>query len=251
MDAKQQQAFRFLKFYAAVSSLVLAGLLYLTLRGPAATARFDVIDVERINIVEKSGELRLAIANRDRSSGVVMGGKYMRSREGKRPGMIFFNDNGDECGGMTWYGYERNGEISANGGLMFDQYNQDQTVGITYSQDKGDRTSGLMVWERPLMSPEDMEVMKRLGDLEVMPDGPEKTAALKQWREDVIQRNLAGALRVFVGRGRDNSAAVKLNDPSGKPRILLSVDGAGTPSLKFLDEQGNVTLSIPEEGQAR
>jgi hypothetical protein len=105
-----------------------------------------------------------------------------------------------------------------------------------------------MVWERPIMTREDMEFLKKIGDLELMPDGPEKTSALKSWREDVVNRGIGGALRVFVGRGKDNDAVVKLNDAAGKPRIILSVDVSNKPSLRFLDENGKVVYLIPEEG---
>ncbi len=248
MDSKTQKEFRFLKVYALVSSVLLAGLLFVAAQKTTTKVKFEEIDVERINIVEKDGTLRLAIANRDRSPGVVIGGKYFKSREGQRPGMIFFNDKGDECGGMGWQAQEKDGHVYANAGLMFDQYNSDQTVGITYSQRDGDRTSGLMVWERPLMSPEDTKFLQQLGDLELMADGPEKTAALKKWREDAVTRGIGGALRVFVGRGTDNEAVVRLNDSKSKPRILLSVDKTDTPSLQFLDENGKVVQRFPAEG---
>lgn len=248
MDSKTQREFRFLKAYALVSSVLLAGLLFVAARTAATKVKFEEIDVERINIVEKDGTLRLAIANRDRSPGVVIGGKYFKSREGQRPGMIFFNDKGDECGGMGWHGQEQDGRISANGGLMFDQFNSDQTVGITYSQRNGERTSGLMVWERPLMSPEDTKFLQQLGDLEIMAEGPERTAALKKWREDAVKKGIGGALRVFVGRQPDNQAVVRLHDSKSKPRILLTVDAKDVPSLQFLDENGKVVYRIPAEG---
>lgn len=81
-----------------------------------------------------------------------------------------------------------------------------------------------------------------------MPDGPEKTAAMKEWQEAYMKSQIGGALRVFVGRGSDNEAAVCLNDTTGKPRIVLSVDGSNTPSLQFLDENGKVIYRIPEAG---
>jgi hypothetical protein len=248
LDKKIQKELGVLRIYAVISSVMLMGLIFVAAQRAPTKTKFDEIDVERINIVEKDGTLRLAIANRDRSPGVVIGGKYMKSREGQRPGMIFFNDKGDECGGMTWQSEEKNGNVSAGAGLMFDQYNQDQTVGITYSQRNGERASGLMVWERPIMSREDTEFLKKLGDLELMPEGLEKTSALKRWREDAVKRGIGGALRVFVGREKNNDAIVKLNDAAGKPRIILSVDGSNTPSLRFLDENGKVVYRIPEEG---
>lgn len=247
MDNKTRKEFRALKAYAVVSSVLMIGLLLLAAKPGTNKVKFDEIDVERINIVDKDGTLRLAIANLERSPGVVIGGKYMKSREGKRPGLIFFNDKGDECGGMTWYGTDKDGRIDANGGLMFDQFNQDQSVGITYSQSGERRSSGLMVWDRPLMSPEDTKLMQKLGDLELMPDGPERTSAVKAWRDELLAKGLGGALRVFVGRSRDNEASVVLNDTKSRPRVILSVDAKDRPSLRFLDADGKVVYSVPAE----
>lgn len=43
--------------------------------------------------------------------------------------MLFFNDEGDEVGGLTFTGTDDNGR-RANAGIMFDQLKQDQTIGI-------------------------------------------------------------------------------------------------------------------------
>jgi len=91
---------RILKAYAAVSSIVF-GVLIFVAANPSHKVKFEEIDAERINIVE-NGKLRLTISNNERSPGPILGGHYMKTREGKRgAGFIFFNDEGDECGGMT------------------------------------------------------------------------------------------------------------------------------------------------------
>lgn len=245
MNAKIQRELRFLKGYALISSLAFAGLIFLAAKQATNKTKFEEIDVERINIVEKDGKLRLAISNRDRSPGPIIGGLYMKTREGRRPGMIFFNDKGDECGGMTWGSKEKNGNISADAGLMFDQYNQDQTVGITYSQTNAERSSGLRVWERPLTPMADFA--RQIDEIESMKDGPEKTAALTKLREQAVASGITGVARVFVGRGTKNEAVVSLADSKGKPRILMSVDGANVPSLQFLDETGKVIFKLPAD----
>ena len=62
--------------------------------------------------------------------------------------MLFFNDEGDEVGGLTYTGREANGTRRADAGLMFGQLKQDQTIGISYSEGNGRRTAGLTVWDR-------------------------------------------------------------------------------------------------------
>ena len=245
MDGRIMKELRILKAYALISSLLFAALFFMGMKQEVPRTKFEEIDVERINIVEKDGKLRLAISNRDRSPGPIIGGLYMKTREGQRPGMIFFNDKGDECGGMTWDSKEQDGNISANAGLMFDQYNQDQTVGIIYSQKNADRSSGLRVWERPLTPVADFA--KQLYEIESMKDGPEKDAAMKKLRQHALESGLSGVARVFVGRGTKNEAVVSLADTKGKPRILMSVDGANVPSIQFLDENGKVVYKLPAD----
>ncbi len=207
--------------------------------------KFDVIDVERINVVEPNGTLRLAISNNALSPGPVIGGMYMKTREGKRgAGLIFFNDKGDECGGMTWRGNDKDGHISASSGLMFDQFNQDQTVGITYSQGNDQRSSGLHIWDRSLVPMADFA--RQVQDIELMKDGPEKTEAMKKLREQAQASGMAGAERVFVGRSTKGEALVSLADVKGKPRLVLSVDSANVARLTFLDENGKATYVLPE-----
>lgn len=242
MDAKIARELRLLKAYALISSVMFAVLILAAFQESHKT-KFDEIDVERINIVE-NGKLRLTISNNQRSPGNIMHGHYMKSREGKRgAGFIFFNDNGDECGGMTWRGKEENGKIQGSSGLLFDQYDQDQTVGITYRQNGSDRASGLQVWERPLTPISDLA--DKIGALELKPDSPEKTAELKRIREDAVKSGLLGTQRVFVGRNEKNDATVTLMDTKGKPRIVMAVDAANNPSLQFLDENGKSTYTLP------
>jgi hypothetical protein len=246
---KLKKEIRILKAYTLISAIVFGALLFMAAKQTMQKTKFAEIDVERINIVEKDGKLRMAIANRDRSPGPIIGGMYMKTREGQRPGMIFFNDKGDECGGMTWGSSEKDGNISANAGLMFDQYNQDQTVGIIYSQNNSERVAGLRVWERPLTPLADFA--KKLGEIESMEDSPEKTAAINELRKEAAESGLAGASRVFVGRGTKSEAVVSLADTKGRPRILLSVDGEGDPSLKFLDENGKVIFRLPDDSKPK
>jgi len=250
MDAKSRIELQVLKVYAAVSLGLFCLLFFIAAKGQTQKARYEEIDVERINIIEKDGTLRLTISNNERSPGPVIGGLTMKSREGKRgAGLIFFNSKGDECGGMTWESSEQEGHIAADAGLMFDQYNQDQTVGMTYNQSDGKRSAGLHVWERSLTPLADFA--RRVNEIELMKEGPERTEAMKKLREAAAAQGLGGAQRVFVGRTEKNEAVVSLADAKGKPRILLSVDAADAARLQFLDADGKVLFSLPEDPAAK
>lgn len=247
MDSKIRKEIRILKAYALLSTLLFAVLIFVAAKEPGQVTKFDRIQVHRIDIVEPDGTLRLAISDNALSPGPVMGGHIMKTREGKRgAGFIFFNEQGDEDGGMTWGGTDKDGKIRANGGLMFDQFNQDQVVGITYAQEGTARRAGFHVWDRSLTPIGDFA--KQVEDVELMKDGPEKTEAMKKIREQAIAQGMGGQERLFVGRMPNDSAVVTLKDTKGRPRLLLSVDDHDVPQLQFLDENGKVTYTIAAQG---
>ncbi|HLK69002.1 MAG TPA: hypothetical protein VKU19_36470 [Bryobacteraceae bacterium] len=251
MDPMQniQKQLRILRAWAVVSTVLFAALILVAADSESSKSKFDEIDTQRINILGEDGKLRLTISNNEKSPGPIIGGKAMKSRDGKRgAGLIFFNDNGDECGGMTWHGQKKDGMVNANSGLMFDQYDSDQTVGIQYSQQGDNRSSGLHVWERSLKPMG--EFAQQVNDAKLMKDGPEKTEALKKVRERALADGLAGVQRVFVGRTPQNDAVVLLMDTKGKARIRLAVDSANAASLQFLDENGRTVLTLPNSPPA-
>ena len=104
------------------------------------TDTFDEITVHRINVTEPDGKVRLVISNRARLPGVMVKGK-----EGKpnRPyaGMIFYNDEETENGGLIFAGHQNaNGEVESSGvSLSFDKYGDGQFVQLACVSDKEDR----------------------------------------------------------------------------------------------------------------
>ena len=87
MDASTAKQLRFLKAYTLVSTTVLAvlALAAFTRAGQPAKQRFTEIDVERINVVEPDGKLRMVISNRPRSIGPIYKGKEFGYPGGTRP----------------------------------------------------------------------------------------------------------------------------------------------------------------------
>jgi hypothetical protein len=246
MDRKIEREIRLLKAYACCSTLVFGVLIFVAAKSPGVT-KFTEIDVERINVREKDGTLRLAIANTDRMPGGTVAGVDLKFRDGKRggAGMIFFNDEGDEDGGFTWHGKSTDGKHVADGTIRFDNYRQNEAIGMSHSQEGDVKESALEVWDSP-NTPISAEFARQYATVESMPDGPDKLAA----RKTLVQQHATevGKLtrRVFVGRTRQDDAAVLLMDRNGKPRIRMAVDSTNTPSLEFLDDSGKVVYSVPK-----
>jgi hypothetical protein len=240
METKLLRDVRLLKAYSLLITILLAVVAFTSMtHADQKNNKFEEIDVERINVVEKDGKLKLVISNSERQHPGVVDGKTL-SR--KRPaGFLFFNDKGDECGGLSFTGDQKDGKGSASALLAFDRFRQDQTVGIQYGESNGQYSAGLRVWDRadaPLGP-----VVDKLMAIEKMSDGPEKTAAMKELRE---MPAAASAERVMVGRDREQAAVVRLSDTKGKPRLKLSVDASGAPKLEFLDDAGKVIYSLPQ-----
>jgi len=244
MDESTRRELRFLKGYAIASTIVLGSLSIMAFNRAAQTAKFTEINVERINVVEPDGKLRLVISNRTRSIGPIYKEKPFGYPGGTRPGLIFFNDEGTENGGLTFNGRRgADGKYQSSVGMSFDQFDQDQVVVLQYVDNNGQRRSGLTVGDRAETNIYDI-VMAR-DSIMKMTDTVRRTAAL---RELMGPKNGVPmyAERVYVGRDRSKSAIVNLSDPQGRPRLRMMVDSLGTPSLEFLDERGAVTARLPQ-----
>jgi len=236
---------RLLKGYALVVTAILGTLSIAAFRQSTQKTRFTEIDVERINIVEPDGSLRMVISNRPRSIGPIYKGKPFGYPGGGRPGIIFFNDEGTENGGLTFTGRKRDdGTYSSSVGMSFDQFNQDETLTLRYSDENGRKASAITIADRDTRDIYDL-IMQR-DSINKMTDSTARTAALQRLFGPRDGAPLA-ATRVYLGRDRSKSALLNLYDPNGKPRLRLKVDSLGLASLEFLDEQGAVTSRFPEK----
>jgi hypothetical protein len=236
---------RLLKGYALVVTAILGTLSIAAFRQSTQKTRFTEIDVERINIVEPDGSLRMVISNRPRSIGPIYKGKPFGYPGGGRPGIIFFNDEGTENGGLTFTGRKRDdGTYSSSVGMSFDQFNQDETLTLRYSDENGRKASAITIADRDTRDIYDL-IMQR-DSINKMTDSTARTAALQRLFGPRDGVPLA-ATRVYLGRDRSKSALLNLYDPNGKPRLRLKVDSLGLASLEFLDEQGAVTSRFPEK----
>jgi hypothetical protein len=212
----------------------------------AQKARFTEIDVERINVVEKDGKLRLTISNAERLPQPIIGGKSYPLRGGTGAGsggMIFFNDEGNENGGLVYAGHKTPTGYRANGHLTFDQFDQDETVSFSYSDVNGRARAGFTIADRsdiPIKIFADSAMA-----VQALPDGPEKTRRLQQLRDSPVGEAGKSTVRVFVGKTPDRSSVLLLADPEGRARIRLTVDSTGVPAMDFLDEAGRTVRHYP------
>jgi hypothetical protein len=208
----------FMRAYSIAASLALAFFATAAFRQPAAPQNLGEITVERINVVDKDGTLRMVIADKDRMHPGVLDGKVI-DRARPVAGVIFFNDEGDEVGGLTYSGKIANGQRAAQAGITFDQLKRDRS-------------------DRPLS-----ELIDKLNAANRLTDPNQREAAIRAARADAPP----APRRVFVGKNAEKAATIALADANGKPRLTLTVDAAGNPRIESLDENGKVVQRWPAE----
>jgi hypothetical protein len=236
---KSRRDLKLMRMYVTLSALFMVIGLTSILSGRAAKTHFAEIDVERINIVEKDGKLRMVMANKERTPGPVERGVPFAYGGGRRVGLIFYNDEGTECGGLA-FGSSRTGDTYEAGAILaFDQYDQDQAVALQHYESNSRRYSGLTISEYPT-GITNKQRSERYAELEKMAEGPAKQKAKSELEA------LDGRPRAYFGRARDGAAVLDLRDPAGKTRLRLRVDPQGAARIEFLDAAGQVTKTIAE-----
>ncbi len=200
--------------------------------------RFEEIDVQRVNVVDADGTLRMVISGKAKLPDPVIGGRQLKGRQGpKVAGIIFYNDDGDECGGLVFGGSrDPAGTYWAGMHLSFDQFGDDQILVLDYQDENGRRSYGLSLYDRPGAFPVD-DVLR----LTSMPEGPEKDGLLRELRDS----GAFGFHRMFLGRNSEGQPTIALNDSRGRQRLRLSVDSADSPRVEVLDESGRVVYTLP------
>lgn len=225
---------RLLLVYSGVLTIVLS-IVLLTGAASEKKTSFDEIDVKRINVVEPDGTVRLIISDKAHFPGLIVKGKeYPHDRP--TAGLLFFNDEGTENGGLIFGGKKnKEGKIENWGHLSFDQYEGDQVMVIDAGEEQGQRHSAVEVIDEP-----DIPMSEITDALLLAP-------AQRQARLEQLFSKNKSHKRIYMGRSTDQSAALQLKDGQGRDRIVLKVAADGNPSLQFLDELGNVTSQLPKE----
>lgn len=141
----------FQKFLMLYASLVSTALLCVTLMGASQSrvSDFDELRVHRIDVVEPDGTLRMIISNKNRLPNVIVKGQEHPELGEPRTqaGMLFYNDEGSENGGLIFGGKKNEkGEVVDSGGsLSFDKYGAGQVVQLAGVDDKDNQFAGLGV----------------------------------------------------------------------------------------------------------
>ncbi len=219
-----------LKWYAAAITLVVIGLVVFMLKTGNGNAK--ELTVERINIVEQDGKLRLVLSNRARQHPGRMDNRDFQKRD--RPaGLIFFNDEGDECGGLGYNGDKKEAAMF----MTMDQYKNDQIMVWSYDQNnipgQQYKSYGFALNDR-----DDLPFSKQVqyfDSLKTLKDTAAYNAGLSKYKA-------AGHLaqRMFLGKSKSGDVGLFLADSKGLPRLKIFINNKNQPVIQTLDEQGKI-----------
>lgn len=232
MEAAILAQLRWLKLYALGATLVVGALLALLFYRTRPPQRLEELTVERLNIVEKDGTLRLVLSNQARQHPGIVEGKMLPARP-RGAGLLFFNTDGDECGGLLYDGDQRQASLS----LSVDQYHNDQIMQLQYKEAPGTlapvRSYGLRLWDRPTRFTLG-QLARRLDSLQQLHDN----ARYNKGVADLQAQHLLGEERLFLGKNGQRETGLFIRDSLGRPRIQLYLNAKGEARLETLTASG-------------
>jgi hypothetical protein len=164
--------------------------------------KFEEIEVQRIRVVDEDGTVRMVLTS-----------PPLLDRQ--EAGLVFYTDEGSECGALSFHGRTGEDGPDAEMKLSFNQFEQDEAISLSFRQRGSERSYGLSMVDRPFI-PIDQ--------------------ALKEQAE-----------RLFVGRLESGEVCLYVMDSKGRPRIRLGIDAEDVPRMDFLNEAGEVAYSFPPE----
>jgi hypothetical protein len=228
-----------------VAALCAIGYLLLAAAAPPR-ARFRELSAERIDIVDRAGRTVLAISNKERIAAPVVDGKTypVGVSEGRElmAGMIFFNQDGDEMGGLVFNSFRRpDGKAAGIGHLSFDRFRDNQVLALQYKENATTVQSGLTLYDRP----GDGSFARSLDLIaEAQEATPERRMEIGSSLSAMSKGGELGVERVFLG-SKNREAQLLLKDSKGRVRARLILDERDDARLEFLDDSGRVTARFP------
>jgi hypothetical protein len=203
--------------------------------------KFLEIDVERINIVDNQGKIKMSLFESAHMPDPLLDGKsFPNIRQGiPASGIVFYNHEGDESGGLIFGSKEDdNGGYESSLSLTFDQYKQDQVLQMNTYEKNGLRNYGFSIYDRPNVPLS--ETIEKYQELQMQDDSDEKQKAISELFEGHNQR-------AFFGKSQNGEVSVRLMDSKGKDRIRMVIDVNDVPRMEFLNEKGEVVYKLPPE----
>ncbi|WP_289045910.1 hypothetical protein [uncultured Olleya sp.] len=239
----------FLRTFAITSALGILAFASMAMK-QSEDKKFGTIDVERINIIEKDGTTKMIITNVDRfpNGKDSINNRPTNIKRKKRAGMLFFNEDGIECGGFIYDGQKTEDGHSSGLALSFDKYDGDQAMQLLHTdlQQNGHRRvkSSIRFNDLPENSTQ-QNVAKANEELDKIKDK-------KLWKKtynEYVKKGIVGITKRLevgnLGKGRPNG--MFLYDDKGNMRAMFCIDSENEVRLEVFDQKGNKVNSWPNK----
>ncbi len=186
------------------------------------------LNVEKLNICEKDGTVKMTLFNSDNIPSLIMDNEDLlpghREKDGIS-GAMFYNNHGDECGGLIYASsVNEDGVVEMGMSLTFDKWKQDQLLQL-HLQKQGEKEQyGFSIYDRPnIHVKESLEIMKQYHKEENI---KEKNKLAKQLMKDNHKR-------IFVGHDYDGQTKISMFNNEGQEKLKLYIDDEGEPQLSI------------------
>lgn len=230
-----------LKIYAISLTFILIIFLFSGFKTELNTEKFQEITVERINVVTPDGHPVMVISNSERQHPGMMDGKLMPDRK-RPPGMIFFNEDRDEVGGLIYEGNQKDG---AGMVLSFDQLKNDQVMQLRYVRNEnGQQQYGMNLWDRS----ENFPLTRLLSVLDSLQNhGITNPKEITETIKKMNNGHPVAAERMFTGKNFNDHTGIFIKDELGNERISIFVDKNNVPHFQILDENCTIVKEFVEK----
>ena len=237
MKKNLEKKINFLMAYAIISTLFISFFALSSFSQKDKVQRLDELVVKKITVVGEDNSPRMVLSNETRQHSGRMNGKDWAKRE--RPaGIIFFNNQGDECGGIIFKATEKDGKIVSGMSFTMDQYKNDQVLQILndehYADGKTYIERGITINEYPEGADLDRKNQK-LKELNKIKDDKERKEKINE-----LMKKEGHVQRLFMGKTYGNSSGLFLAGADGKLKMMIYVDEKGVPKIQTLNEKGEV-----------
>jgi hypothetical protein len=239
----------FLIVYSGVLTAIVSVVALTGSSSAAGNARFDTITVQRINVVEPDGTLRMVLTNNKKIPAIIVEGHeysdFTNRRGSTEAGIYFYDAKATESGGLTFGGPHPTSGIKRWGHLSFDRFNQDQMFSLDARDDGTNFRTVLQTIDQPNWNiAEYLQLLEQIKDL----SPAEQEAARNAFFQTHPQG--AGPRTVISSENYPDAPTFSRNvllfrDPSQQDRTRLGIDSQSVGALEFLDSAGTVTHKYP------
>jgi hypothetical protein len=205
------------------------------------------VNTGKLDITEPDGTVKLSLFSKENLPPKKMNDTGLARTGDPSSGLIFYNDDGEECGGLLFSG-QRDGGNRFN--FYFDKYKQDPSMQLLHEEgDLSKRSFGndlLIFSDKP-----DHSFTSVFPTIDSIRKNIKEPTAYKNALLDLRSNGAFGFDRLELGRRDDKTVGLFLNDARGRRRLKICIDSLNEPKICFYNERGVLINEIGSQGKEK